>query len=374
MNEKIIPIYDGHNDTILHYAIPSVAPHYAAAFSEFFGYAEPVQREFQRRSDTGHIDLPRAREGGLAGGFWAISPIPEHGEDKQGVASIGAGEDGKFDVPLPPRIPHDYASRFTIAAASEILRMIDAADGQARLVRTADDIAECIENGIFAIQLHFEGAEAIDEDLRALDVWYEVGLRSLGIVWSRPNIFGQGVPFRFPGSPDTGPGLSDAGQRLVRRCNELGIVVDLSHLNERGFWDVARISEAPLIATHSNAHAINATTRNLTDAQLAAIAETDGLVGVNFHVAFLREDGRTDTDTPLETIVRHCDYLIDKLGEERVAFGSDFDGAVMPAELADCSQLPNLIQALRAAGYDEALLRKLAYENWIRVLRLSWKD
>ena len=373
MSDKPFPIYDGHNDSILHYAIPKIAPDYTAAFSEFFGYSRPPNRDFLRRSDQGHIDLPRAREGGLAGGFWAISPIPEHPEDKQSVASVGAGEDGTFDVPLPPRIPHDYASRFTIAAASEILRMIAASDGQARLVKTADDIAECIENGIFAIQLHFEGAEAIDEDLRALDVWYEVGLRSLGIVWSRPNIFGHGVPFRFPSSPDTGPGLSGAGKRLVRRCNQLGIVIDLSHLNERGFWDVANISEAPLIATHSNAHAINAATRNLTDKQLAAIAESDGMVGVNFHVGFLREDGQTEPDTPLQVIVRHFDYLIEKLGEDRVGFGSDFDGAVMPAGLADCAHLPNLINAMRAAGYDEALLHKLAYQNWIRALRNSWK-
>ncbi|MCY4106991.1 MAG: dipeptidase [Chloroflexi bacterium] len=373
MTQKPLPIYDGHNDTILHYAIPQVAPHYSEAFSEFFGYRELVNRDFFQRSEQGHIDLPRAKEGGLAGGFWAISPIPEKGEDKQSVASVGAGEDGTFDVPLPPEIPHTYATRFTIAATSELLRMIAASAGQARLVTTADDIVACIDEEVFAIQLHFEGAEAIDEDLYALDVWYEVGLRSLGIVWSRSNIFGHGVPFRFPSSPDTGPGLTDAGERLVRRCNQLGILIDLSHLNEKGFWDVARISDAPLVATHSNAHAINAATRNLTDKQLAAIAETDGMVGVNFHVGFLREDGQTDPDTSLDIVIRHFDHLIEKLGEDRVGFGSDFDGAVMPRDLADCAHLPRLVEAMRAAGYGEPLLQKLAHQNWLRLLRSSWK-
>src|SRR5204862_5975253 len=113
--------------------------------------------------------------------------------------------------------------------------------------------------GTIAAILHFEGAEPIDSQLNALEVFYRAGLRSLGLVWSRPNAFGEGVPFRFPSSPDTGPGLTAAGRELVRECNRLGILVDLSHLNERGFWDVADVTTAPLVATHSNAHALSAT-------------------------------------------------------------------------------------------------------------------
>ena len=93
--------------------------------------------------------------------------------------------------------------------------------------------------------LHIEGAEAIDAELKALDVLHKAGLQSLGIVWSRDNVFGHGVPFRFPSPPDTGPGLTEAGKALVRRCNELKIMLDVSHLNEKGFWDVARHSTAP---------------------------------------------------------------------------------------------------------------------------------
>ena len=110
--------------------------------------------------------------------------------------------------------------------------------------------------GNLAAVLHIEGAEAIDPELEALEVFYAAGLRSLGPVWSRPNVFGHGVPFRFPSSPDTGPGLTDAGKELVRACNRLRIMLDLTHLNEAGFWDVAALTDAPLVATHSNVHAL----------------------------------------------------------------------------------------------------------------------
>ena len=165
--------------------------------------------------------------------------------------------------------------------------------------------------------------------------------------------------------------MTEAGKDLVRECNRLGTLIDLSHLNERGFWDVAELSEAPLVATHSNAHALCPASRNLTDRQLDAIRDSDGIVGVNFAVAFLREDGGESEDTPLETIVRHVDYLVERVGIDRVGFGSDFDGAKVPKELGDVSGLPKLLAALRAAGYDETALEKLAHRNWIRVLRAT---
>jgi membrane dipeptidase len=149
-------------------------------------------------------------------------------------------------------------------------------------------------------------------------------------------------------------------------------LLDLSHLNERGFWGVVEITEAPLAATHSNVHALCPATRNLTDRQLDAIRDSDGMVGVNFAVGFLREDGKDEEDTPIETVVRHVDYLVDRIGVERVGFGSDFDGAKVPREIGDVSGLPKLLTALRKRGYDEAMLKKLAHENWERVLRASW--
>jgi membrane dipeptidase len=225
---------------------------------------------------------------------------------------------------------------------------------------------------VLAAILHFEGAENLGPDPGALEDLYEVGLRSLGLVWSRPNAYAHGVPFRFPSPSDTGPGLTDAGKELVRECNRLGVLLDLSHLNERGFWDVASITETPLVATHSNAHALCPTSRNLTDRQLDAIRDSDGIVGVNFAVAYLREDGAEEEDTPIKDVVRHVDYLVERVGVERVGFGSDFDGAKVPRGIGDASGLPNLLAALRERGYDDAALKKLAHENWVRLLRTTW--
>jgi membrane dipeptidase len=157
----------------------------------------------------------------------------------------------------------------------------------------------------------------------------------------------------------------------VRECNRLGVLLDLSHLNEKGFFEVAALSEAPLVATHANAHALCPASRNLTDRQLDAIRDSDGIVGVNFAVSFLRGDGREEEDTPLEAIVDHVDYLVERVGIERVGFGSDFDGAKVPREIGDASGLPRLISAMR--GYDAAALRKLSHGNWVRVLHETWR-
>jgi membrane dipeptidase len=220
--------------------------------------------------------------------------------------------------------------------------------------------------------LHIEGCEALDPELKVLDVLYAAGLRSLGPVWSRPNSFGYGVPFKFPASPDIGDGLTDLGKALVKRCNEKRILLDLSHLNEKGFWDVARLSDAPLVATHSNAHALCASARNLTDKQLAAIRASGGLVGVNYAVSFLRPDGRRVAATPLDVVVDHIAYLVDKLGEDGVGLGSDFDGAMIPEEIRSAAGLPNLVAAMRKRQFGEALIEKICFENWMRVLERTW--
>src|SRR2546423_7850345 len=146
----------------------------------------------------------------------------------------------------------------------------------------------------------------------------------------------------------------------------------LAHPTERVFGAVARLSTAPLVATHSNAHALCPITRNLTDRQLDAIKESDGLVGVAFEVSMLRADGDRNVDTPLETVVQHIDYLAERMGIDRVGLGSDFDGATMPHALCDVSKLPNLIAALRKRGYDDQAVRKVTHENWMRVLCQTW--
>ncbi|MGH3086579.1 MAG: dipeptidase, partial [Rubrobacteraceae bacterium] len=315
--------------------------------------------------EKGHFDFPRAREGGFGGGIFAVwVPSPE--EDLKPERRDSKG--------LPPALDAAYALRFSMAAIAMLFRIEDRSDGKFRVVRTAAEIQRCLDEEVMAAALHMEGADAIDLSLDALHVLHRAGLRSLGLVWGRPNAFAEGVAPRFRGSPDTGPGLTKAGRELVRACNDLRIVIDVSHLNERGFWDVAALTDAPLVATHSNAYALCPSNRNLTDAQLDAIAASDGMVGLNFGVHFLREDGAEDTNTPLEVMVRQIDYLVERVGVDRVGFGSDFDGISVSREIGDVSGLPRLMSALRDRGYDDQTLRKLAHENWIRVLRKTWGE
>jgi membrane dipeptidase len=149
-------------------------------------------------------------------------------------------------------------------------------------------------------------------------------------------------------------------------------MLDVSHLNEAGFDDVAALTDAPIVATHSNAWAVCPHARNLTDRQLDAIRESDGMVGINFAAAFLRPDGRMDADVPLDIMMRHLDHLIGRLGEDRVGFGSDFDGATIPQEIADCAGLPALRQAMINHGIGGELMEKLCHRNWMRVLDKIW--
>ena len=351
-----LPIFIGHNDTLLSLYLPE----------------RGEGRSFFTRSDIGHIDLPRAREGGMAGGFFAIFVPPDPLIQPLRRDEVIKTDTG-YEVPLASSIDQAYAQRVTMSMMASLFSIEHESDGQVKVVRSIDDLTTCLREDIFAAILHFEGAEAIDPELDALEVFYQAGLRSLGIVWSRPNAFAHGVPFGFPRSPDTGPGLTAAGRELVRASNRLGIMLDLSHLNEQGFWDVANLSDAPLVATHSNAHALCPTTRNLTDKQLDAIKASQGIVGLNFAVTDLRYDGWNEADTPLEVMVRHINYLVEHLGIDCVGLGTDFDGATIPQEIGDVTGLPKLINALRESGYDDRTLRKLSYENWVRVLSKTWK-
>ena len=340
----MIPVFDGHNDAI----------------------TREDAADFATGRDGGHLDLPRARAGGLAGGIFALfTPTP--GAERIDFDRAG----GRMEVELAAPIGPEIAAATTSQAAGRLLGL--ERDGHLRIVRTIADLDAAREDGVLAAVMHHEGAEAIDPGLQALELWYAAGLRSLGPVWSRPNAFAHGVPFMFPASPDTGPGLTAAGRRLVRRCAELGIAVDLSHLNEAGFWDVARLDGAPLIASHSGVHALCASTRNLTDAQLDAIAASGGLVGIVFAAPFIRADGADDADTPLSTIVAHIRYAADRIGVEHVALGSDFDGATVPDELGDVAGLPRLLDALAAAGFTEDEVRAIAWDNWRRVLAAAWR-
>ena len=339
----------------------------------FDGHNDALTREDHARlaggREGGHLDLPRMGTGGMRGGIFALF-TPSPGEAESEPTTFGGG--GAFAEPLAPPVAHEVAAADATAAAGRLFALEKA--GELNVARSIADIdAALVEGAPPVAVLHLEGAEAIDPGLESLPAWYAMGLRSLGPVWSRANAFATGVQFVFPASPDIGPGLTDAGVALVRACAELGILVDLSHLNEQGFWDVARLEPGPLVASHSGAHAIAEASRNLTDSQLDAIGESGGLVGIVYATAFLRPDFADDPDTPLSAIADHARHVADRIGVQGVALGSDFDGATIPAPLGDVAGLPKLLDALRAAGFTEPEIEQIAWHNWRRVLDAWWR-
>jgi membrane dipeptidase len=334
-----VRVFDGHND--------AVSRVWKAGGDAAYG--------FLTGDGAGHLDLPRAARGGLAGGCFAVFTCSPGDREYESGAYFTA-------------VDQRRALKEALAQVALLLRLERASGGSFRVARS---VAELDGEGLAAV-LHLEGAEPIGPRLEELDVLQAAGMRSLGLTWSRPNAFATGVPFEFPGSPDQGPGLTDAGRELVRACGELRVLVDVSHLNARGFWDVADLSEAPVVASHCGAHALCPSPRNLTNDQLRAIGESGGLVGINFHVGFLRADGADDADTPLSAIAAHAAHVAEVAGVDAVALGSDFDGATMPAALRDVAGLPAVLDALRDAGFGEAEVEKVAWRNWRRVLAATW--
>ena len=337
----------------------------------FDGHNDSLTREdharFASGREGGQLDLPRMAEAGMRGGIFAVFiRNPETADYKPRLSNRpgGAGP--------APELDHAFAVAAATTAAGRLLALERA--GEMRLGRTIADLDAAGEGGPPVGVLHLEGAEPIDAELESLDLWYAAGLRSVGPVWSRPNAFGNGVRFKYPATPDMGPGLTDAGKRLVRRCAELGIVFDLAHMNEAGFWDAAEIGAAPLVVSHAGAHAICPNSRNLTDAQIDAVGATGGLVGIVFAPAFLRPDGKNQTDTPLDLIPRHARHIADRIGVEHVALGSDFDGTEVPDALKDVTGLPRLLEEFSNHGFSDAEIEQIAWSNWRRTLARCWKE
>jgi membrane dipeptidase len=340
------PVCDGHNDTITcedHELIVSGRP-------------------------GGHLDLPRMRMGGVRAAIFSVFVASEDDHERHQAER----EDGALEIPSTAPVDHPTAAAFATSAAGRLLALERA--GALRVARTVGDLDVAHDgDGPPAAILHLEGAEPIDAGLESLDTWYAAGLRSLGPVWSRANTFGHGVPFVSPSSPDTGPGLTPAGRALVARCAELGVLVDLSHLNEAGFWDIARADVGPLVASHSAVHALCPTSRNLTDRQLDAIGSSDGLVGIVYACSFLREDFADDPDTPIALIARHAAYAAERIGAAHVALGSDFDGTTVPAALGGVSGVPLILAALADEGFSADEIAQIAWGNWRRVFGAWWR-
>ncbi len=240
------------------------------------------------------------------------------------------------------------------------------------LIKSRPDLTkleERINNNVGMI-LSLEGTVALERNLRLLQTFYELGIRIIGLSWSRKNLFCEGTGLTQ--NVEDSEGLSVFGRELLEQMESLGIVVDISHLNQKGVADVAKMTTKPFIASHSNAQQICSVNRNLTDDQLMEIASADSVVGINFYPRFLiQKDPETAT---INNVIQHIKYISDLIGVKHVGIGSDFDGiGITPKGLENASKIKNIPPLLTEEGFSKQDVAKIMGGNFRRVFDKVWK-
>ncbi len=231
------------------------------------------------------------------------------------------------------------------------------------LVKTARDVDRVLsENQQHGLLLHIEGLNVFPEDgFATLDRWYDIGLRSLGIVWNLTNQLGGGTK-------DPSQGLTALGADVIEWCKEKNVVTDFAHMNEPTFWDVAKLVKKPIYISHGNCRSLCESPRNYSDAQLRAVAETNGVVGMMFAKTYVT--GRELTGT-ITDVIQHVDHLVQTIGEDHIALGTDLGGVItgFVTGLESIDKLASFFDALHAHGYSDAMIEKLCYKNAARVIK-----
>ncbi len=312
----------------------------------FFDAHSDIWSDVTNRRLRGETDilrqyhLPRLRQGGCEGGifaFWTYAPYRQRTLDMMQCADA------------------------EIAQCTEI-----------QIVRSYREMLQAKTDGKFYIFHGVEGMAAIGDDPAGVDWYYDYGCRHGILTWNEENALAAGA---MSGS---GKGLTETGRCVIRRMQQLGMMVDVSHLNEAGFYDIMDMTSAPVIASHSNARALCDVPRNLTDDQLRAIRDCGGVVGLNAFRKFVHTEHRRQT---VQQLANHAAYIIDRIGIDHVGCGFDFcefledENGVLPTErqnpygLADCGQAPNFFACLKQMGMTDRELEQIAYGNFHRVIR-----
>ena len=322
---------------VLHAEYPPIDLHAdTLMWSRWVGYDVHAKHEppLWRAAFGGHVDLPRMREGGMGGQCFGLVSLPL-ARDMRGLA----------------RAVHEQID----ALAEAIARR----PADLRLVRTADEVEACRRDGAIAALLGIEGAHALEGDLDRVDEFARRGVRYLGLLHFSANQ--AGFPAYGRGQRDD-EGLTAWGFELVRRCEAAGLLVDLAHINQRGFFDACSAATRPPIVSHTGVLGAFEHWRNISDAQLRAVADRGGIIGVIFHRRYV---GGSD----LEYVVKHLLHILDVVGEDTPALGSDWDGMIVPTRgLSDPRGLPLLTDALLRAGVGGRTIGKILRGNVMRVL------
>ena len=299
------------------------------------------------------VDITRLKQAGAAAQFFAMFlPQKEYHEDFKtwlGVDEMFTEED--FLVKMYEIYQNTLKENADILAPARSYR----------------NLMENQKNGKISAFLTIENGYPVKGKLENLKKYHDMGVSLITLTWNDPNCFG------FPHSKnpdDMQKGLTDFGKEAVKYMNELGIIVDVSHLSDGGFYDVAKISKKPFVASHSNCRAVSPATRNLTDDMIKILAEKGGVAGINFEPSFLNKDV-TDDHSRVEQMCEHILHFINVGGIECVGIGTDFDGIGGQLEINECTKMELLFGALQKRGIHESALEKIAFDNVARVMRES---
>lgn len=301
-------------------------------------------------NDKTSVDFKRLKEGNAMAQFFAIF-LPD--EETYGYYKKEPVPDDEYILKAVNILKE------SVGRNSDIIEM----------AFNADDIERNQKNNKMSAILTIEDGRSIDGKLEKIKKYYDMGIRLITLTWNYENSLG------FPNSNDPemmNKGLKPFGREAVEYMNELGILVDVSHLSDGGFYDVANISKKPFIASHSNARGISPHRRNLTDDMIRIIGEKGGVIGLNFCASFLNENAQGPKST-IEMMIKHLNYIRNVGGEDVLALGTDLDGIEGNLEIDSCNKMPLLFDVLEKAGWSSKLIEKFAYENSLRVIKETMK-
>ncbi|MDF2948953.1 MAG: Zn-dependent dipeptidase microsomal dipeptidase [Sedimentibacter sp.] len=228
------------------------------------------------------------------------------------------------DIFLP-----EMALRMTLGQISALMEDVETCNGEVVLIKTKEQLKKVVEENKIGIILSFEGLEPIGNDIKMLKIFYELGVRAAGLVWSRRNYVADGCSFS-PVEEGQKGGLTKFGVNVVRKMEEMNMLIDVSHLNDEGFWDIIKFTNKPFIASHSNVRNIHSRMRNLTDDQIKAIADRNGVIGIN---AYKNIAGVEEGEDPIKKLADHIEYMVNLVGAKHVGYGFDLCNNFYDSEL-----------------------------------------
>ncbi|WP_350345038.1 dipeptidase [Proteinivorax tanatarense] len=311
---KKIPIIDGHCDTAL--------------------LLEEENYDFFGKNQLGHIDFNRLKEADVRLQFFAVFVNPQ-------INQFNILEKG-------------------LDKLNQILKVIED-DEDIFLVKNKADLNK-LQKGKLGILISVEGGDVIGKNIQILDIFYRLGMRSLTLTWSNNNFISDGI------SDSRNGGLTSFGKEVIQEMHEKNIILDVSHLSVAGFWDVVDNYKKPIIASHSNCKTVFSHKRSLDDKQIKAIANSNGLIGINFAPHQLWKEGNAD----LDIIIRHMKHLKNLIGVKHIALGSDFDGvSKLPKGIKDVTSFQRLFSSMEKNGFSEVEVEHIAYNNYYNFLNTN---